>query len=281
MNKDLESFIGKLKTLPTSPGVLVRLVTLFQNPDRDIDEVAALIRQDPTLAAGVLQHANSGASSPEEPIGDVHDAIAWVGFGQVYQAALAKLAAQSLQVPKDSGLDPDQIWLHSAITGVCASAVARKVHENESMAFTAGLLHDIGKVVLSLADGNGYRNLTNAAGNGGLHLEQAETLFFGFGHAETGACLLQRWGLPAEVVKPVQFHHQIPQDKSLERISAVVSLGNVMAHASVSKSTVGQYASLEAVHAMGVLHLKEEDLTELLLDSQDEIKQLTGSLASA
>ena len=282
MNQELESFIGNLKGLPTSPGVLVRLVTLFQKPDRDIDDVAKLIRQDPSLAAGVLRHANSASFGAEEPIGDVHDAIAWVGFGQVYQAVMTKLAAQSLQLAKGTnGIDADQLWQHSAIAAVCATAIAKQVHENESMAFTAGLLHDIGKVVLSLADGATYKKLLATAGSGGSLLQEAETSFFGFGHAEVGACLLQRWGLPEEVCKPVLYHHRACPDQSFERICAVVSLGNIMAHAAVETATDGHYDSLDAAYAMKILQLEKNDLTTLLDRSQDDIKQMMESFSPA
>ena len=282
MKKDLERYIGELKALPTAPGVLVRLVSLFQKPDRDIDEVAGLIRQEPSLAAGVLRHANSASFGPEEPIGDVHDAIAWIGFGQVYQAVLTKLASQSLQLPKGTcGIDADQLWQHSAIAGVCAGAIAKRVQENESMAFTAGLLHDIGKVVLTMADGSAHGKLIKLAGSEGLLLDGAEATFFGFGHAEIGGGLLHLWGLPEEIWKPVKFHHQAYRSHSHERICAVVSLGNIMAHAAVQADSKDHYVSQEAVRAMDMLQLVENDLAMLLRNSQDDIRQMAESLSPA
>lgn len=281
MNKNLDLYLEGITTLPTAPGVLVSLITLFQQSDRDIDDVANLIRQDPSLTAGVLRHANSAYSVPERPIADVFDAIAWVGFSQVYQSVVAKLASQAMQLPKGAGgIDVEQVWSHSAIAAVCAGAIAKRVRENEGLAFTAGLLHDVGKIVLSLAEGAKYTTLKNKVGCGGLVLQSAEEVFFGFGHAEVGAGLLSRWGLPEEIAEPVRQHHQVSRVQPFERICAVVSLGNIVAHAADATTPGGQYESEEAVRAMSVLELAPDDLEALLRDAQQDIGRMTGLLGA-
>jgi putative nucleotidyltransferase with HDIG domain len=282
MNKNLDGYIGGLKTLPTPPGVLLSLITLFQQPDRDIDDIAELIRQDPSLTAGVLRHANSAYCLPDEPIVEVFEAIAWVGFAQVYQAVLAKLASQSLQLPKGAcGIDVDQLWHHSAIAGVCAGAIAKRVGENEGLAFTAGLLHDVGKIVLSLAEGEEYTALAKKVGAGGSAMQEAEEIHFGFGHAEVGASLLGRWGLSKRITEPVARHHQVNCGQPEDKICAVVSLGNIMAHAADGTLLGGDYDSERAASAMRVLRLGQDDLAAILDGAQKDIAQMTGLMGAA
>src|SRR5271170_5932169 len=103
MNDKLDQFIAGVRDLPMAPTVLVRLVALFQRPDRDVDEIVELLRQDPSLTAEVLRHSNSAFYGLDEPIVDVFDAITRMGFYEVYRTAVAKLGSQNLQRSKGAG----------------------------------------------------------------------------------------------------------------------------------------------------------------------------------
>jgi putative nucleotidyltransferase with HDIG domain len=276
VNPDLDVYIGQIKALPTAPGVLVRLITLFQQPDRHIDDVVALIRQDPSLTAGVLRYANSALFAPETPIVEVFDAIEWVGFSQVYHAVVANLASQILQLTKGAcELDVNRLWLHSATAAVYAGAIGKRAGENEGLAFTAGLLHDVGKIVLSLAEGEEYTALLNQFISG-PQLQSAEEKNFGFSHAAVGARLLKRWELPEAIVEPIRCHHQVEGKQQFERLCAVVSLGNVMAHTGDGAASGEEYADSEvAVHARTVLRLTTGDLDTIRLASLKDIEAMT------
>jgi len=277
----VDIYIASVKTLPTPPVVLIRLITLFQQSDRDVDDVANLIRQDPSLTAGVLRHANSACMVPDEPVTEVFDAIALVGFAEVYNAVVTKLASQTLRFPKGmTGIDVDKLWRHSAIAAVCAAAIAREIGESESLAFTAGLLHDVGKIVFSLAEGARYTALTKKGGMEGTEMQSLEMGLYGFDHAEVGARLLEKWGLPAEISQPVGNHHLVNRGEALGRASATVSLGNILAHGSEIKEPDKLFKTVEAMSALHVSKLKETDLKRILQDSQKAIEQMTSALES-
>jgi putative nucleotidyltransferase with HDIG domain len=279
MNDKLDRYIEGIKNLPMAPTVLVRLVVLFQQPDRDVDEIVELMRQDPSLTAEVLRHSNSSYFGHEEPIVDVFEAITRIGFYEVYKTAVARLGSQALQRPQSAGgVEVEKLWRHSAIAAVTAGVIARKVQENEGLAFTAGLLHDVGKMVLSAAEGGIYATLTKESGDSGSSLQRTEAMLFGFGHAEVGGQLLSRWGLPEDITVPVSLHHQVDWAKPYDRVGAVVSLGNFMAHAADDAVPEKQYESPEAVCAMSVLQLGEDDMAVLLEDAQNDIKRMTGLL---
>ena len=279
MNTSLEDYIGQIEGLPTTQGVLVKLIEFFQQPERDIDDVCKLIHQDPALSAGVLRFANSPLYAPEQPIHEVYDAIAWVGFTQIYHAVVASLASQVLTLSKTSNaINVGETWKHSAKTAVYASAIGAKFQETEGMAFTAGLLHDVGKIAFSLADGPRYAAVINRFGSGPA-LEAAEIEAFGFGHATVGAALLRRWGLPVPIYEAVCFHHITGGVKPHERLCAMVSLGNIMAHDETAGTPGDQYAGSEiAVSAMALLKLSKDQLDLMKVEKQKDIEAMISML---
>src|SRR5271170_5267418 len=111
MTDKLDSYIEKVKDLPTTPTVMVRLVALFQQQDREVDDIVNLMRQDPSLTAEVLRHSNSSYFGHEEPIVDVFEAITRMGFYEVYRTTVAKLGAHTLHRPQSAGgADVEKLW---------------------------------------------------------------------------------------------------------------------------------------------------------------------------
>lgn len=282
MNDKLNGYVDRVKHLPATPTVLVKLISLFQQPDRDLDEIIQLMRQDPSLTAEVLRQSNSAYFGNEEPIVDVFDAVTRMGVYEVYRTATARLGSQALRLPPGvCGTDVEKLWHHSATTGVTASMIAKQVQDNEGLAFTAGLLHDIGKIVLAAAEGPVYKALTEELGDSGTALDAAEKQQFGFGHAEVGACLLVRWGLPEEICAAVGAHHEAAWPEAFERSCAVVSLGNILAHAADASVPGSHYESPEAVAALRLLGLLEDDLNNMLQEAQEDIARMTEMLSNA
>jgi putative nucleotidyltransferase with HDIG domain len=280
MKDKLDSYIEKVENLPAAPAVLVKLISLFQQPDRDVDQIVELMSRDPSLTAEVLRHANSAYFGNEERIVDVFEAVMRLGFHRVYQTAVAKFGMQALSMPhSSSGIDVAAIWHHAAASAATAGAIAKRVEEAEGVAFTAGLLHDIGKVVMASAEGARYTALANEFVGAGALLEEKETEMFGFAHSEVGARLLEQWGLPEEISVPVRFHHRVDGFPPYERLCAVVSLGDCMAHVAKDKTPGTRYDSKEAVSAMSVLQLGKDDLAQLLQDAQADLERLTKLLS--
>jgi len=277
MNDDLDSYIERVEHLPATPGVVVRLIGLFRQPEHEVDEIVELMRQDPSLTAEVLRHCNSAYFAWEEPIADVFEAIMRLGFYEVYQIAVTMFGLQTLSAPQRAGsIGVKSLWRHSAATAVMAGVIARKVDEPEGMAFTAGLLHDVGKIVLALKAGAAYAAVTDECEKSGAPLQETESKRFGFGHSEVGARLLERWGVPVEISVPVRCHHDASWLPPLERLCAIVSLGNAMAHAADAPSPENQNGPPEARTALRVLRLEQDDMAPLLQDAQKELERFSG-----
>ena len=185
---------------------------------------------------------------------DIFEAVTRMGFYEVYRTATARLGSQALRLPPGvCGADVEKLWRHSATAGVTSGIIAKTMQDNEGLAFTAGLLHDIGKIVLAAAEGSAYKKLTDEFGDSGSGLCEGEKKKTGFDHAEIGSCLLVRWGLPDEITVAVGAHHQAGWPEQFERTCAVVSLGNIMAHVAEAEVPGNHYEAPEAVAAFRLL----------------------------
>jgi putative nucleotidyltransferase with HDIG domain len=281
MKDKLDNYIARVENLPATPAVLVKLIGLFQQPDPDVDQIVELMSRDPSLTAEVLRHCNSAYLGGDEHIVDVFDAIMRLGFYTVYQSAVGKLGMQALSSSQRTfGMDVAALWQHSAATAATAGAIARRVEGSEGLAFTAGLLHDVGKIVLASAEGARYVTLANEFADNGSLLEEKETEMFGFAHGEVGARLLDLWGLPEEISVPVRHHHRIDWPQPHERMCAIITLGDCMAHGTVAKTPEVQYGSKEAICAMSALDLGKDAMILLQQEAEADIEKLTKLLGA-
>lgn len=268
---EIDCYLDSVEHLPPAPTLLARLISLFRQPDRDVDEVVSLMKADPSLTAELLHRCNSSYYGYEEPVLDVADAVFRLGFYEVYRMSVALFGLNAISNKGiANGVQVEQLWRHSAITAIAAGLIAREMNESEGIAFTAGLLHDVGKIVLGSSDPKKYSGLLKEHGQHGAALNKAEELSFGFEHGKLGARLLSRWDVPEQVSIPVLGHHQIAWTGPFERLSAIINLANLMAHRIETKEPDNLP---EMVHAITLLGLKQEDVPELEQQIRAEVKR--------
>lgn len=244
-----------------------------------MDDVAALLSQDPSLTAEILRRSNSSQFGAEEPTLDVFDAIMRMGYYEVYQIAVTAFSRKTMAVEKPIGLiKADELWRHSGTTAVLSRLLAFQAGEDEGIAYTAGLLHDIGKMVFALAEGPKYAELMGQVGNSGRALADAERAAFGFDHAAVGARLLERWQVPSDVSMPVAYQHEADLPKGAPRMYAIIALGNILAHHLEKISGKKPFELPEAAAAMAVLHINNNELATLAQRAREEIKTMESLL---
>jgi len=245
--------LREVKALPPSPQVLPRVLDALRHEQTTLEEVGELIALDPALTAKLLHYCNSVYFSGREPVASVPEAIGRVGFQTIFSLVSAVTGSKSFNLPAASGLDGTQLWKHSLTTAFGCKFIAEDIGEESNLLFTAGLLHDIGRVVLAQAKGVEYgRLLTEAARTGAKPLER-EKAAYGFTHAEVGACLLETWKLPVPLVQAVRFHHQPAAAGGDKKMAAGVCAGNALAHIFEHPAENAGPASLELQQAMELL----------------------------
>lgn len=208
----LEKRLAEVEDLPALPTIITQLEAAFQSDDSDAADVAEIITEDPVLASRVLKVANSvfyGISDSE--IVSIKDAVARIGFAETRRLCTT---LSLIKITGDVGGDLDHklFWKHSLVvavtTGVLAeySSVVADVNKDET--YMAGLLHDIGVLILDQYFADVYREIKEIGEREGVSRHAVEQYELGLDHGEIGGKLLEGWGLPKGIVEAVRWHHQ-------------------------------------------------------------------------
>lgn len=264
--KALDRYLDRVQNLPPAPTVAIQLLELFSDPDRDIDRIVGLISHDPSLTAATLKRCNSGALGGAEPASDMFEAVSRLGLYEVYCIVTGVLASQTMtQAQAKYSWDSTRLWRHTVTTAVIASVLAKRVEVVEAVAFTAGLLHDIGKIIFVSTEGVTYAEMARNAGLIGPALVAAEESSMGFNHAALGGRLLARWGLPESVCHAVSLHHQSPAATTPhQRLAATVNLANALAHEMVDGPADAPAAADASPEAMALVELTAKDIPSVV-----------------
>ncbi|HEX4342813.1 MAG TPA: HDOD domain-containing protein [Verrucomicrobiae bacterium] len=278
----LDTYLDGVKALPPTPSLMLRLMTLFKQANPDIDEVARLISRDPSLTSEVLKCCNSPRYRGEKSVSDMFEAIARLGFYEVYRIVMMISATRTISLDNiESVLAVEALCRHSMATAVASGVVAKAVGEDFDAAFIAGLLHDVGKIVLASAEGMRYRSLLQQFKTQGGAIAKAEKQHFGFDHAEIGGRLLDRWGLAPEIFIAVRYHHDVAGAVAASQLTAVVALADMIANGWEKRSATDPVSMENVATAVGVLNLDPEAVTALMTQVHEQLKLEADLLMSS
>jgi len=206
---DKLTILRQIRDVPSLPSVVIRIRQYLADPDVSFDALAKVIEHDPGLTANILQLANSAYFGWSRRIKTVKEAITRLGTNRIFQMVLCMSVAPLVRKPvKGYDMEADALWEHSFATAVTAEKMAQVLglHGREE-AFTAGLLHDMGKVVLGTFVEVDDQPIKELVLTKGVTFDEAERRFVGMDHAEVAGELLSAWKLPDEVVAAARWHH--------------------------------------------------------------------------
>jgi putative nucleotidyltransferase with HDIG domain len=274
-----DRYLKNLASLPPAPMLVTELLALFREPDCDIDRVVQLIRYDPSLTAQILRTCNSVYFAGDEPPADIFEAVSRIGFYQVYTLVVSIFGAKTRALKgADQGVNVVELWRHSVAVAVSASEVAGETGQPKAVAFTAGLLHDIGKLVLASVEREPYAILIQRAKDEGMGLSVLERAILGTDHAELGGELMRRWNLPPDVVVGVRHHHELDAAPTYKPLTAAVQVGDMIAHQLFAEDLANTDLMTTSTEAMEALQLTPEDLPRLLAKVEVEMEKVKGML---
>jgi len=189
--------------LPTLPDVVHRILEITGDPLSSTRQLTHLIERDPALAGNLLKLVNSAYFGFSRRIYQVHDAVVLVGYSTIRGLALGTSVITTLKT--GSNLDARRFWEHSLATAIGTDLVARELgHEKAEMAFIAGLLHDVGVLVMALALPDRRWPPAGPEGADPLALEAAA---YGMTHAAAGGAVSRKWRFPPELTRAIEEHH--------------------------------------------------------------------------
>jgi HD-like signal output (HDOD) protein/CheY-like chemotaxis protein len=202
--------ISRNGSVPSLPSLYVQIMQELNSPDCEIGRVADIIARDAGMTAKILQLANSAFFGLRAQVSTPSDAIFRLGLDVVKALALSVQVFSSFETDDVKKLNLTRVWPHSLSTASLARKVAVRQKAEPGLvdlAFTAGLLHDVGKLVLAANIPEEYHEVLTRAAETKVKDWQGEYIAFGVTHAEVGGYLIGLWGLPDNLVEAVAFHH--------------------------------------------------------------------------
>jgi len=264
----LKKIIAGIRTLPSLPVLYNLIVAEMQAPEPSLKKVAYLISQDVSMSAKILQLVNSALFGLPQKIADPQQAVVYVGIETLKSLVLSFHVFSSLEEDAEScGFSLLKMWRHSLIASRLAKDIARAEKSDRKVAeeaMIAGMLHDIGKLILLKVPGK-YHEVMRLAEATGCSSAEAEYTVMETSHSELGAYLLGLWGLPGNVVETVAFHHNpsklidnmfvMQNESSKEELCKTGSDDVDSGSQSVEKYSSG-FSTLTAVHIANALAMQ-------------------------
>lgn len=259
------------KALPTLPGIVSKLTQMVADPKVSADRIGQIIAKDHILAAKILKLVNSAFYGFPGRISTVSNAVILLGFNVIRSLILSASIFETMEKSLVG------LWEHSLGCAALSNVIARRIGLNDpEEVSTAGLLHDIGKVVIRENLGEDISMVDEILLQKPMSLYAAEREILKTDHAEVGKRLGRRWNLPDMLTEPIAYHHEPKKSKIHYRVSAVVHVADVLIRARGFGFGGDQWVPPLDGEAWESLALSEDDLPGMLLEAEDVLMELRG-----
>jgi HD-like signal output (HDOD) protein/ActR/RegA family two-component response regulator len=267
-DEKLRTLAGKMRTLPSFPTIYLEIVKEIESPHSDIHEIARIIAKDPGITAKMLRVANSASFGLSEATSDPVEAAQQLGMSTVRSLTLSAQVYSSMNCRSLKHFSADALWTHLTRCADLASRIMRCERSETADfedAFTAGMLHDMGKLMLASSLPDEFEKALLLAEQEKIPLHVAEMEVFGATHTGLAAYLFGLWGLPAPIIEAVAFHHT-PEKSDVKKFSPLTAIHVANALCDESEADNLNLSYLEEIGVAGRLNVWGEAAAELLAE---------------
>ena len=277
MHPKLEAVIKNSKNIPTLPIMAANLLELMKSPDASAKDVTDLISRDQALASRVLRLANSAFYGVPQQVTTLSHAVSILGNYAIQQLALGVSMARRMGHHNLGPLNKKRFWQYAFGCGLCSTIITKRVSlPGAEEIFVAGLLHDIGYLIIGRHFETELARVIREFRAGAKSMSKLEAQVIGASHCQIGALLMKHWKLPTLFQVAAQYHDAPSAAPTLQegRIAAVVALaeGIYPMQDVVLRLNQGKMVLLPTV--LKTLHLKVEDCVKIRRDLEVEMKNL-------
>lgn len=263
---ELEELIDGTTQIPTIPTLLTQVTKIVESPDGSAKQAGNLIEKDPAIATRILRLVNSPFYGLRRSVSSIHLACSILGLNVIKNLVVQASVLQTFEAEEASGFDATWLWDHSFKTAVACRMLAERspiAHGlSKEDAYTCGLIHDIGKMILLASQRERFVEALALSHASSVPLAKAESALFGFHHAHIGGLLAQRWKLAPAVQAAVAYHHSPATDPTDWARGFLVQAANTFAHKAASQNG-GYRGDLCDEDALEALHLTREQAAEI------------------
>ena len=281
-NEAIKEVISCLSTVPSLPALYDEALKEIQSPYPSMARIGAIISKDLGMTAKILQLANSALLGVRAHISNATQAVSLIGMDMIRALIISAHIFSQFEQGQVQELDIPRLWQHSLATASVAQAIAKVEHAAKPTVedcFTAGLLHDIGKLILMGSMPGKYRKTLAQVAADNISLLKAERETFNCTHPEVGAYLIGIWGLPHAIVEAVAWHHipSVSGAKSFAPLTAVHVANYLVASAGFAH--LGGESCLDQKHLEAIgLAAREPDWRQACQETIESMKSKEASL---
>ncbi|MFQ5503884.1 MAG: response regulator [Planctomycetota bacterium] len=260
-NDRAEEFIGTLEALPSRPEMYTAILEAIANPEVEIKSVVAILASDVAMSAKLLQLVNSAFFGLPQHIADVSQAVTLLGFNMIRDLVLS---VEVFRPPPDAAVGLEKFLASLQTCSMWTGNIAAQMFDDKEMgsrAFTAGLLHDVGLLVMATQLPDVLSDAVERSRTNGQPLHVVEEELHGVSHAEIGAYLLGVWGLPYPMLEAAAYHHRpsaLPQESFGELAAVHVASALVESRIATGSENSGAEIDLAYLESLGVRDRLEE-----------------------
>ncbi|HUI92946.1 MAG TPA: HDOD domain-containing protein [Chitinivibrionales bacterium] len=279
MKKELQSKIGQITNLPTLPVIVSRVMQIINNPASSTSDVAFIVGQDLALSAKILRLANSAFYGMPSAITSINNAVSILGLKVINTIVLNLTVFDLFPHEKKSSLfDRTAFWRHSTSCALICRFLTERLRKfvlfDAEEAFCAGLLHDIGKVVMEQYLHEDFHKALKRAKQKKLPLYEAEKETLGYAHTDVAQWLLSGWQLPLPLSQPLVYHHDPQHAKECADIVALCHYADWLCYE--FKLTIGEDFAAPPLNKAAVepLEIRPDDIEALKAKLSTELERV-------
>lgn len=277
--KDILKVVDEISTIPTLPTVLQKITSLLQNPQTSAEEIGRAITNDQSLASKVLKLVNSAFYGFPGRISTITHAVVILGFSTIKNIVLTASIFESFKKGKDTGtnlFDMEKFWMHSIACGAASLSIARQTgYKEKEECFIAGLLHDVGKILLCQYMPEEFNKVIVGVKENDKLFIDIEKEELNATHQEIGGLLVEKWNLPKNLQSAVKYHHNPMKSQEHFEMTSIVHVADILIRALDMGNGGDNKMPMMTNDAWEALKLEEFDIQNLLGVINEEVDKAT------
>jgi putative nucleotidyltransferase with HDIG domain len=264
-------FIDKIEELSAMPAIALDIMGMLNDPSSAVKDIVAKVRLDQAMVSYILKHCNSPFYGIRQEVNSIARAISLLGFTNL-KSILMSYFMRNLYHLSGKNEIKEYLWKHSVAVAIFSKNLSHIFKMDADEGYVAGLLHDIGKIVLYLDDSNTYQNIVKMVEEGKGDFLSSEKQMLQFTHVDIGYILLEKWKFSQILKDVILYHHDLQLFVGTDKIIGVVCFADHLAHVFMER----RYENLDGF--MEQFNIKESTLDQLVEKSTVEIEQFYSLL---